>query len=63
MAALSHCRLAFWEYTPKGQIYGAAQDQGAQLKARTPEPFVESNSSDSLPSFSPDGRWLAQHIG
>jgi len=53
-------RLAFWEYTPKGQIWTVPlEDQGAQLKAGTPEPFLESNSSDSLPSFSPDGRWLA----
>ena len=35
------------------------QDQGGQLKAGTPEPFLKSTFTDSTPSFSPDGRWLA----
>jgi hypothetical protein len=35
------------------------QDQGGQLKAGTPEPFLKNSSSDRFPSFSPDGRWLA----
>ena len=35
------------------------EDQGGQLKAGTPEPFLKSSFSDQAPSFSPDGRWLA----
>ena len=52
-------RPAFWEYTPKGQIWAVPlEDQRAAVESGTLEPFLESNSSDSLPSFSPDGRWL-----
>ena len=35
------------------------EDQGGQLKAGTPEPFLKSTFNDLGPSFSPDGRWLA----
>ena len=35
------------------------QDQGGQLKAGTPEPFLKSSFNDVAPAFSPDGRWLA----
>jgi serine/threonine-protein kinase len=39
----------------------ALDEQGGQLKAGTPEPFLNSTFSDQAPSFSPDGRWLAYH--
>ena len=35
------------------------EDQGGQLKAGKPEPFLKSTFNDQAPSFSPDGRWLA----
>jgi serine/threonine-protein kinase len=35
------------------------ENQGGQLKAGTPEQFLKSNFANALPSFSPDGRWLA----
>jgi serine/threonine-protein kinase len=34
-------------------------DAGGHLKAGTPELFLKSTVTDLLPSFSPDGRWLA----
>jgi eukaryotic-like serine/threonine-protein kinase len=37
----------------------AVTDHGGQLEAGLPEPFLNSDFSDSSPSFSPDGRWLA----
>ena len=35
------------------------EDQGGQLKAGKPEPFLKSGDNDMNPSFSPDGGWLA----
>jgi len=35
------------------------EDQGGRLKAGKPEQFLKSSFSDSVPQFSPDGRWLA----
>jgi len=35
------------------------EEQGGQLKAGAPEPFLKDQFNDLLPSFSPDGRWLA----
>jgi serine/threonine-protein kinase len=54
-------RLAFDEFVGNSQMWTVPlEDQGAQLKAGTPEPFLKSHSSDLLPSCSPpDGRWLA----
>jgi len=34
-------------------------DQGGQLKAGKPEQFLKSSFRDGVPTFSPDGRWLA----
>ena len=62
-----------WSFTPDGKRLayydsGAGnnqlwtvplEDQGGQLKAGTPEPFLKSSFNDAAPSFSPDGRWLA----
>jgi WD40 repeat protein len=61
-----------WSFTPDGkrlayvdagvplQIWTVPlEDQGGQLKAGTPEPFLKSRFNDVTPAFSPDGRWLA----
>jgi serine/threonine protein kinase len=53
-------RLAYSEFTGNRQLWTMPlQDQGGQLKAGTPEPFLKSGFNDVMPSFSPDGRWLA----
>jgi Protein kinase domain/WD40-like Beta Propeller Repeat len=57
-------RLAYMELVggARAQISTVTlEDQGGQLKAGTPEPFLKSNFSDQNPAFSPDGRWLAYH--
>jgi dipeptidyl aminopeptidase/acylaminoacyl peptidase len=52
-------RLAYHE-NPGGNIWTVpVADEGGQLKAGTPEPFLKSTFTGSGPSFSPDGRWLA----
>jgi serine/threonine-protein kinase len=57
-----------WSFTPDGKRLAYAEgqmwtvpleDQGGQLKAGKPEPFLQSNFAGQTPSFSPDGRWLA----
>ena len=35
------------------------EDDGNQLRAGKPEPFLETQSTEDNPMFSPDGRWLA----
>ena len=35
------------------------EENGAGLKAGTPEQFLKSQFNDQLPVFSPDGKWLA----
>jgi serine/threonine protein kinase len=53
-------RLAFFESAADYQIWTVPlEDQGGHFKAREPEQFLKSGFSDSGPSFSPDGRWLA----
>jgi serine/threonine-protein kinase len=52
-------RLAYYEVTGSAQIWTVAIEQRDGLKAGTPERFLTSQSSDTWPSFSPDGRWLA----
>jgi serine/threonine-protein kinase len=53
-------RLAYFETAGNDQIWTVPlEDQGGQLKAGKPEPFLKSNFVDQGPSFSPDGRWLA----
>ena len=54
-------RLAYFE-----TLGGVAQlwtvsltEEGGHLKAGTAERLLKSGANDSLPSFSPDGRWLA----
>jgi serine/threonine-protein kinase len=56
-------RLAYFDFNgAMAQISTVPlEDQGSQLKAGAPEPFLKSNSSDVAPSFSPDGRWLAYY--
>lgn len=52
-------QLAYFE---RNQIWTVAlEDQGGQLKAGTPEPFLKSAFNDQWPSISPDGSWLAYH--
>ena len=63
-----------WSFTPDGKRLAydegfgnrriwtvPLEDQGGQLKAGTPEPFLTSTFSDQTASFSPDGHWLAYH--
>jgi serine/threonine-protein kinase len=55
-------RLAYYDVFRPSQIQiwtVPLEDQGGQLKAGTPEPFLKSTFIDLRPSFSPDGRWLA----
>jgi WD40 repeat protein len=53
-------RLAYVEPAGNPQIWTVpVEDQGGQLKAGKPEPFLKSSFNDSFPVFSPDGRWLA----
>jgi serine/threonine-protein kinase len=35
------------------------EDDGNQLRAGKPEPFLQTQSTEDNPMFSPDGRWLA----
>src|SRR5665213_361518 len=57
-------RVAY--YQVGGQANSATQiwtvpveENGAGLKAGTPEQFLKSQFTDQLPVFSPDGKWLA----
>jgi serine/threonine protein kinase len=53
-------RLAFMTGGGNTQIWTMPiEEQGGQLKAGAPEPFLKDQFNDLLPSFSPDGRWLA----
>jgi dipeptidyl aminopeptidase/acylaminoacyl peptidase/predicted Ser/Thr protein kinase len=54
-------RLAYMEQGGgKVQIWTVPlEDQGGQLKAGNPEQFLKSSFADVVPTFSPDGRWLA----
>jgi len=54
-------RLAYMESTGANfQIWTVSLElQGGQLKAGRPEQFLKSSFNDLLPSFSPDGQWLA----
>jgi serine/threonine-protein kinase len=54
-------RLAYFEFfAGHYQIWTVPlENQGGQLKAGKPEQFLKSNFQDTVPSFSPDGRWLA----
>ena len=54
-------RLAYFETSvAKPQILTLPLvDQGGQWKAGEPEPFSRNTYTERLPSFSPDGRWLA----
>ena len=54
--------LAYYDLEPPGinQLWTAPVDeQGGQLKAGKAEQFLKSQSQDTDPVFSPDGRWLA----
>jgi len=54
--------LAYFEFKGNSQIWTVPlEEQGGQLKAGMPEPFLKSQFDDLCPSFSPDGRWLAYY--
>jgi serine/threonine-protein kinase len=61
-----------WSFSPDGRRLGYTENQtrpqlwtvsveetSGQLKAGTPERFLESQSAEIGPVFSPDGRWVA----
>ena len=54
-------RLAYDDWgAGNSQIWTALlDDQGSELKAGKPEPFLQSGFNDYVQAFSPDGRWLA----
>jgi hypothetical protein len=53
-------RLAYFEFSGAAQVWTLPlEEQGGQLRAGKPEPFLKSKFSDQDPAFSPDGRWLA----
>jgi serine/threonine-protein kinase len=52
-------RLAYYEVSGSAQIWTVAIEQRDGLKGGTPERFLTSQSSDTWPVFSPDGRWVA----
>ena len=54
-------RLAFWEFVTGGtEIWTLPlETDGSGLRARKPEPFLQTHFNERHPSFSPDGRWLA----
>jgi serine/threonine-protein kinase len=53
-------RLAYSDSVGGGQIFTASiEDDGRQLKAGKPEPFLTALFAFRFPMFSPDGRWLA----
>jgi serine/threonine-protein kinase len=52
-------RLAYYEVMGTSQIWTVPIEQDDGLKAGTPERYLTSQFADSVPMFSPDGRWLA----
>jgi len=54
-------RLAFMEFGSKGyQLWTVPlESDGAGLRAGKPEVFLQTQTDDRAPSFSPDGRWIA----
>ena len=52
-------RIAYHEVTEAAQIWTVAIESGDGLKAGPPERFLASQFTDTVPAFSPDGRWLA----
>ena len=54
-------RLVFAELNPAGSLIQTVRlDEGSgQLRAGTPELFLQTSSPLPFPAFSPDGRWLA----
>src|SRR5262249_42498730 len=54
-------RLAYVENLGGGEQLWTVPltEEGGRLKGGTAELFLKSSANESLPSFSPDGRWLA----
>jgi serine/threonine-protein kinase len=52
--------LAYYKQDPLPQIWTVpVQEDGAGLKAGTPEQFLKDRFANTVPLFSPDGHWLA----
>jgi Tol biopolymer transport system component len=57
-------RLAYQEVDPQtlNDIWTVSiESDGAGLRARKPESFLQTPAGEVGPAFSPDGRWLAYH--
>jgi serine/threonine protein kinase len=53
-------RLAYFVNRPSQQIWTVqVEEQNGQMKAGKPERFLDSQLTGIIPTFSPDGRWLA----
>ena len=52
-------RLAYYDVSGTAQIWTVPIEQGDGLKAGTPERYLTSQFAETVPMFSPDGRWLA----
>jgi serine/threonine-protein kinase len=52
-------RLAYYEVTGAPQIWTVPIEWGDEPKAGTPERYLTSQFSETVPMFSPDGRWMA----
>ena len=51
--------LAYYEVSGTAQIWTVPIEQGDGLRAGTPERYLTSQFAETVPMFSPDGRWLA----
>ena len=52
-------RLVYYEVEATPQIWTVPIDPNEGIKAGKPERYLTSRFVDSLPTFSPDGRWIA----
>ena len=52
-------RLAYYEVSGTPQIWTVPVEPGDEPKAGTPERYLTSQFSETVPMFSPDGRWMA----
>ena len=52
-------RLAYYDVSGTPQIWTVPVEPGDEPKAGTPERYLTSQFSETVPMFSPDGRWMA----
>ena len=52
-------RLAYYDVSGTPQIWTVPIEPGDEPKAGTPERYLTSQFSETVPMFSPDGRWMA----